>query len=62
MERSRRSGTKVKPHSKFAELRRLRQEGKTRLSTYEIKEEEDLYEEVDEDAYKKGGAQSSYAG
>lgn len=37
----------------FAELRRLREEGKTRLSTYEVEEGEKLYEEVDEDEYKK---------
>jgi len=37
----------------FAELARLREEGKTRLSTYEVEEGEKLYEEVDEDEYKK---------
>lgn len=52
MERTRRSA-KVKAHAGFAELRRLREEGKTRLSTYEVKQEEDLYEEVDEEQYKK---------
>lgn len=53
MERSRRSGTKVKPHEKFEELRKLRESGKTRLSTYQVEEEQDLYEEVDEEEYKK---------
>lgn len=53
MERSRRTGTKRTPHEGFAELRKLRESGKTRLSTYEVEEEEDLYEEVDEEAYKK---------
>ena len=39
--------------SKFAELRALRESGKKRLDTYEVRQEEDLYEEVDEDGYKK---------
>lgn len=39
--------------SRFAELKALRASGKTRLSTYEVQEEERLYDEVDEDAYKK---------
>ena len=39
--------------AKLAELRALRASGKTRLSTYEVEEEENLYEEVDEEAYKK---------
>ncbi|KAA8909113.1 hypothetical protein FN846DRAFT_635349 [Sphaerosporella brunnea] len=52
MERGRRSA-KVKPHEAFAELRRLREQGKTRLSTYQVEKEEDLYEEVSEDEYKK---------
>ncbi|KAH8598307.1 hypothetical protein B0O99DRAFT_739122 [Bisporella sp. PMI_857] len=38
---------------KFAELRALRASGKKRLDTYEVHQEEDLYEEVDEDGYKK---------
>lgn len=53
MERSRRTGTKRTPHEGYAELRKLRESGKTRLSTYEVEEEEDLYDEVDEEAYKK---------
>ncbi|KAI9820246.1 MAG: DNA-directed DNA polymerase alpha catalytic subunit pol1 [Pycnora praestabilis] len=39
--------------SKFAELRALRESGKKRLATYEVLEEEKIYEEVDEDGYKK---------
>ncbi|KAH6551815.1 DNA polymerase [Parastagonospora nodorum] len=39
--------------AKLAELRALRAAGKTRLSTYEVAEEEQLYDEVDEDGYKK---------
>lgn len=52
-ERTRRSAAaKVKPHDKFAELRRLRASGQTRLSTYQVEAEEDLYEELDEDEYR----------
>jgi hypothetical protein len=39
--------------SKFAELRALRESGKKRLDSYQVHQEEDLYEEVDEDGYKK---------
>jgi DNA polymerase alpha subunit A len=39
--------------SKFAELRALRESGKKRLDSYQVRQEEDLYEEVDEDGYKK---------
>lgn len=39
--------------SKFAELRALRQAGKKAFDVYEVKEEESLYEEVDEESYKK---------
>jgi hypothetical protein len=39
--------------SKFAELRALRESGRKRLDTYEVHQEADLYEEVDEDGYKK---------
>jgi hypothetical protein len=39
--------------AKLAELRALRAAGKTRMSTYEVAEEEQLYDEVDEDGYKK---------
>lgn len=38
---------------RFAELRALRESGKKRLDTYEVRQEADLYEEVDEDGYKK---------
>jgi DNA polymerase alpha subunit A len=37
----------------LAELRANRAAGKTRLSTYEVAEEEQLYDTVDEDGYKK---------
>lgn len=53
MERSRRTNTRVKPHDKFAELRALRQSGKKRIDVYQLEQEEDLYEEIDEDEYKK---------
>ena len=39
--------------AKLAELRALRAAGKTRLSTYEVAEEEDLYDTVDDEGYKK---------
>lgn len=39
--------------SKFAELRSLRQSGKKKFDTYEVEKVDDLYEEVDEDRYKK---------
>ena len=39
--------------ARFAELKALRASGKTRLSTYKVQEEEQLYEEVDEEGYKK---------
>jgi len=39
--------------SKFAELRALRASGKKRLEIYEVHQEADIYEEVDEDGYKK---------
>lgn len=38
---------------RLAELRALRASGKKRLSTYEVEEQEDIYEEVDDDGYKK---------
>jgi len=38
--------------AKFAELRALRESGKKRLDTYQVHQEADLYEEVDEDGYK----------
>lgn len=39
--------------SKFAELRALRESGKKRLDSYQVHQEADVYEEVDEDGYKK---------
>ena len=39
--------------TRLAELRALRESGKTRLSTYKVEEEENLYEEVDEEGYNK---------
>lgn len=38
---------------KFAELRALRQSGKKKFDTYEVEDADDLYEEVDENQYKK---------
>lgn len=40
-------------HAKFAELRALRASGKKRLATYEVEDQGDIYEEVDEEGYKK---------
>ena len=37
----------------LAALRALRASGKTRLSTYEVDDAEALYDEVDEESYKK---------
>ncbi|KAK4650824.1 DNA-directed DNA polymerase alpha catalytic subunit pol1 [Podospora pseudocomata] len=45
-----RAGSK---RDKFAELRALRESGKKKFDTYEVEEVEDLYEEVDENQYKK---------
>lgn len=39
--------------ARLAELRDLRNTGKKRLDTYEVEEAQDLYEEVDDDGYKK---------
>ncbi|PWY73644.1 DNA polymerase alpha, catalytic subunit [Aspergillus heteromorphus CBS 117.55] len=39
--------------AKLAELRALRAAGKKRLSTYEVEEQADIYEEVDDEGYKK---------
>lgn len=39
--------------AKFAELRALRESGKKRLDSYQVEQEADLYEEVDEDGYKR---------
>lgn len=40
-------------HARLAELRALRASGQTRLSTYKVEEEGNIYEEVDEEGYKK---------
>lgn len=37
----------------LAQLRALRASGKTRMSTYEVKDAESIYDEVDEEGYKK---------
>lgn len=50
MDRTRRSA-KVKPHALFAELRRNREEGTKR--NIELEETEDLYDEIDDEDYKK---------
>lgn len=42
-----------KARARLAELRALRASGKTRLSSYQVEEEENLYDEVDEEGYKK---------
>lgn len=39
--------------NKFAELRALRASGKKAFDSYEVAQENDLYEEVDETEYKK---------
>lgn len=39
--------------ARLAELRALRASGKTRLATYEVDHVEKIYEEVDEEDYKK---------
>ena len=39
--------------AKLAELRALRASGKSRLSTYQVEEAQSIYDEVDEDGYKK---------
>ena len=39
--------------SRLAELKALRASGKTRLSSYQVEEGGSLYEEVDEEGYKK---------
>ncbi|PGH02222.1 DNA polymerase alpha subunit A [Blastomyces parvus] len=39
--------------AKLAELRALRASGKKRLTTYEVEDEGDIYDEIDEEGYKK---------
>ncbi|KKK15086.1 putative DNA polymerase alpha catalytic subunit [Aspergillus rambellii] len=43
----------VQARAKLAELKALRAAGKKRLSTYEVEEQGDIYEEVDDEGYKK---------
>ncbi|KAI0010276.1 hypothetical protein F4779DRAFT_314524 [Xylariaceae sp. FL0662B] len=43
----------INKRSKFAELKALRASGKKAYDSYEVHEEQDLYEEVDENQYKK---------
>lgn len=38
---------------RLAELKALRASGKKRIDTYEVEEQGDIYEEVDDDGYKK---------
>jgi DNA polymerase alpha subunit A len=39
--------------TKLQELKALRAGGKTRASVYEVEEQQDIYDEVDEEGYKK---------
>src|SRR5699024_9315120 len=39
--------------SKLAELRALRASGRKRLSSYQVEDEGDVYDQVDEEGYKK---------
>ena len=43
----------VSKAARLAELRSLRKSGNSRISTYEVEDATNLYEEVDEDGYKK---------
>lgn len=45
--------SKVDRRAKLAELAALRKSGKKTFDTYEVEDAQDLYEEVDEDRYKK---------
>lgn len=44
---------KVDHRAKLAELRALRQSGKKAFDSYRVEDAADLYDEVDEDGYKK---------
>ncbi|KAG8406824.1 DNA-directed DNA polymerase alpha catalytic subunit pol1 [Metarhizium acridum] len=44
---------KVNYRAKFAELQALRQSGKKAFDSYSVEDAADLYDEVDEDGYKK---------
>lgn len=45
--------SRANKRERFAELRALRQAGKKKFDTYEVAEAPDLFEEVDENEYKK---------
>lgn len=47
------SATNMPKGNALAEFRALRAAGKTRFDTYEVKEEERIYDEVDDEGYKK---------
>lgn len=47
------SSRAAKARANFAQLRALRESGKKRLDTYEVEQQDEIYEEVDEDGYKK---------
>lgn len=51
--RPQRAASKKDTASKFAELRALKASGKKRIDNYEATAGKDIYEEVDEDGYKK---------
>lgn len=51
--RGSRAASKRDTASKFAELRALKATGRKRIDTYKQADEDDIYEEVDEDGYKK---------
>ncbi|OLL26606.1 DNA polymerase alpha catalytic subunit [Neolecta irregularis DAH-3] len=53
MERSRRTLQKQSNSARLAELKRLREEGTTRLKDYQVAEEEKIFDQVDEEEYKK---------
>lgn len=51
--RAQRAASKKDTASRFAEYRSLKASGRKRIDNYQATEEEDIYEEVDEDGYKK---------
>lgn len=53
MSRVQRAASKKDTASKFAEYRALKASGKRRIDNYQAPEEDDIYEEVDEDGYKR---------
>ncbi|RUO96935.1 DNA polymerase alpha subunit p180 N terminal-domain-containing protein, partial [Jimgerdemannia flammicorona] len=50
--RKKRRSTEKNTSDKFAELRELKRKGVSRLATYKVKEEEDIYETVNEEDYQ----------